>query len=75
MQRKSEKGTNKMMKNVWTHANAEWREQRSTSALILVPKNQYGVRAEGRVVHKMPWVGQMGVRWKREEQMRERSKF
>ena len=40
LQKKSEKGTNKMMRNILTHANPEWREQRFASARILDPKNQ-----------------------------------
>ena len=34
-----DKKTDKMMRNILKHANSEWREQRSTCAKILGPKN------------------------------------
>ena len=34
------KQTDRMMRNIRTHANPEWREQRSTSARVLDPQNQ-----------------------------------
>ena len=33
------KETDRMMRNILTHANPEWREHRSTCAQVLDPKN------------------------------------
>ena len=38
--KKRNKMTDKMMRNILTHANPEWREQRSICARILDPENQ-----------------------------------
>ena len=36
---RKEEETDRMMRNILRHANAEWREQKSTCAKILDPKN------------------------------------
>ena len=60
--------TDKMMRNILTHANPEWREQRSICARILDPKNQDRMkRRRAGVVHTiwdnlmMKWSGSQ--RW------------
>ena len=51
-----------MMRNILTHANPEWRQQRSTCARILDPKNQDRMkRRKAGVVHTN-WDNLM-VRW------------
>ena len=53
-----------MMRNILTHAKPEWREQRSTSARVLDPKNQDKMKTRGEVVHTN-WYNLMknGVEW------------
>ena len=60
--------TDKMMRNIVTHANPEWSEQRSICARILDPKNQDRMkRRRAGVVHTnwdnlmMKWNGSQ--RW------------
>ena len=58
--KKRNKMTDKMMRNILTHANPEWREQRSICARILHPKNQDRMkRRRAGVVHKI--LGQSDV--------------
>ena len=50
--RKKEKETDRMMKNILRHADSEWREQRCTCAKILDPKNHDKMqRRRAGVVH------------------------
>ena len=50
--KKKGKKTDKMMRNILKHANAEWREQRSTCPKILGPRNQERMkRRKAGVVH------------------------
>ena len=60
--------TDKMMRNILTHVNPEWKEQRSICARILDPKNQDRMkRRRAGVVHTnwdnlmMKWSGSQ--RW------------
>ena len=49
---KKNKETNRMMRNILTHANPEWREQRSICARVLDPRNQDRMkRRRAGVVH------------------------
>ena len=52
------------MRNILTYAKPEWREQRSTSARVLDPKNQDKMKTRGEVVHTN-WYNLMkhGVVW------------
>ena len=60
--RKSDKGADRMMRNIQTHANAEWREHRSTSARILDPKNQDKMKRRRVGVVHTNWDSLM-VKW------------
>ena len=66
--KKRNKMTDKMMRSILTHANPEWREQRSICARIVDPQNQDRIkRRRAGVVHTnwdnlmMNWTG--GQRW------------
>ena len=64
LDKKRNKETDRMMVNILKHANPEWREQRSTCAKILDPKNHDNmIRRRAGVVHTnwdnvwMKWSG------------------
>ena len=60
--KKMNKMTDKMMRNILTHAKLEWREQRSTSARVLDPKNQDRMRRRRSGVVHTNWDNLM-VKW------------
>ena len=65
LNKKRNKETDRMIENILKHANPEWREQRSTCAKILDPKNHDKMkRRRAGEVHtnwdEMEWLSKMG---------------
>ena len=60
--KKRNKMTDKMMRNILTHANPEWREQRSICARILDPENQDRMKRRRAGVVHTNWDNLM-VKW------------
>ena len=70
--KKRNKVTDGMMRHILTHANPEWREQRSTCARSLDPKNQDRMKKEeswcgayelGQSDGEMEWLPKMVVKF------------
>ena len=51
-----------MMRNILTHANLEWREQKSISARVLDPKNQDRMERRKAGVVQTNW-DNLKVKW------------
>ena len=78
LDKKRNKETDRMMKNILKHANPEWREQRSTCAKILDPKNHDKMkRRRAGAVHtnwdEMEWLSKMVGSLKKLEKLCENS--
>ena len=72
--KKRNRETDRMMRNILTHAHPQWREQRSTCARILDLENQDRMKKEkswssahelGQFVDEMEWLSDMveSVQW------------
>ena len=80
--KKKDKETDRMMRDILKHDNSEWREQKSTCAKILDPKNHEDEKKKswsssfqlGQVVDKMELMSNMVGDLKRLEKFRENSR-